>query len=90
MDKDLALVYTHLGKEFVKRLWETLPAITIHVSTKSLKRAQKRYIIKHFNGNNVKDLCILLDVSESFVYKAIEERHQALRQSPLFELPSIS
>lgn len=86
--KDLRLVYLYLGKNFVKRLWETLPSIHIYVSTKPLEKAKRRYVKQHFNGHNVKELCLLLDVSERFVYNVLEERNQLVNQEPLF--PSIS
>ena len=84
--KDLRLVYVYLGKDYVKRLWETLPSINIYVSTKPLEKAKRRYIKKHFTGSNVKELCLLLDVSERFVYNVLEERNQLVNQPSMFDL----
>jgi Mor family transcriptional regulator len=84
MDKDLSLVYMYLGKDTVRRLWETLPSISIYVSTKPLEKAKRRYVRKFFTGDNVKELCVLLDVSESFIYKVIEEQNRHPKQSLLF------
>jgi len=84
LDKDLQLVYMYLGKDVVKRLWESLPSMNIYVSTKPLDKLKKRYIRKHHNGNNTKALCLLLEVSESFVYKTLEEQSQHPKQTPLF------
>jgi Mor family transcriptional regulator len=84
LEKDLQLVHMYLGKEVVRKLWESLPSMNIYVSTKPLDKLKKRYIKANFNGSNIKDLCLLLDVSESFVYKTIEEQHPHPKQDPLF------
>ncbi len=88
LDKDLQLVHMYLGKDFVKRLWENLPSMNIYVSTKPLDKLKKRYIKEHFTGDNIKELCVLLDVSESFVYKFLEEQNQTPKQTPLFPINS--
>jgi len=82
---DLQLVHMYCGKEVLKKLWQAVPSIAIYVSTKPLDRAKKHYIKKHFNGHNVKELCLLLDVSERFVYNTLEERNELQKQSSLFE-----
>ncbi len=69
---DLLLVYEWCGREMLLDLWEHFPRMTLYISTKPINEAKKRYIKKHFNGKNVKELCALLQVSERFVYEAVE------------------
>jgi Mor family transcriptional regulator len=74
LDNDAKLVFEHCGLEVFVALWEALPSISIHVSSKPLNRLRQRYIKKHFNGSNVKELCLLLDCSERFFYDTLEQQ----------------
>ena len=73
LEGDTLLICEALGKDLLKKLWEELPGISLYLSTKPLVAAKKRYVHLHFNGRNVKELSLLLDVSERFVYGVIEE-----------------
>jgi Mor family transcriptional regulator len=72
---DAELVHKFCGKEVLKSLWANFPSMEIYMSMKPLNEAKKRYIRKYFTGANVKNLCMTLRVSESFVYKVIEADH---------------
>jgi hypothetical protein len=74
LENDVKFIHECCGLEMLLALWENFPKMTLHISTKPLTLAKKRYIKKHFNGKNVKDLCRLLEVSERFVYEAAEEK----------------
>ncbi len=72
LDGDLKLIHDYCGKDVLISLWEHLPSISIYLSTKPLEEAKRRYIREHFKGADPKRLAVLLKVSESFIYKAIE------------------
>ncbi len=74
LDKDMKMVHDHCGVDMAIALWENFACMNIYVSTKPLDKIKKRYIKKHCNGRNIKDLCRLLDVSERFVYEVLEEK----------------
>jgi len=74
LDKDAKLVHEWCGLDVLMKLWEHFPSMNIYVSTTPLNKIKKRYVKKHFNGHNVKELCKLLDVSERFVYEVLEEK----------------
>jgi hypothetical protein len=87
---DLKLVHEWCGMDILKKLWEHFPSMNIYVTTKPLDKAKRRYVRKHFNGHNLKDLCSKLEVSERFVYDVLEERNQLKKQPSLFSDPSES
>jgi len=74
LDKDVKLVHEWCGTDVLIVLWEKFSSMSIYVSTKPLDRIKKRYVRKHWNGHNLKELCALLDVSERFVYEVLEEK----------------
>ncbi len=77
---DSELIYQHCGREVLVSLWEHLSSLNLYVSTKPLDAARRRYIKAHFNGGNIKHLAALLRVSESFIYKMLEEeQHERQR-----------
>jgi Mor family transcriptional regulator len=71
LDGDLELIYRYCGKDILIALWAGMPSIAIYLSTKPLEEAKKRYVRKHFNGSNIKELAIELGMSESQVYNVI-------------------
>jgi Mor family transcriptional regulator len=71
LDKDAQLIYQHCGLDVLCALWQNLPGITLYLGEKSLFEIKRRYIRKHHNGSNVKQLAAQLSVSERFVYEAI-------------------
>jgi hypothetical protein len=81
---DLKLVYEWCGKDVLQKLWEHFPSMSIYVTTKPLDKLKRRYIRKHWNGTNLKQLCSSLGVSERFVYDVLEERNQLPDQQYLF------
>ncbi len=85
LDKDVRLIQEYCGIDVLITLWEHLPSMNIYLSTKALDRIKKRYIRKHFSGNNVKELCVLLNCSERFVYDTLEEKNIFPGQTGLFD-----
>lgn len=73
LDNDAQLIAEHCGIEVLMKLWKCVPGLNIYVSTKPLTEAKKRYIRKFYNGNNAKQLALLLNVSERFVYDVLSE-----------------
>lgn len=71
LNNDSQLIYEHCGLDVLLKLWECVPGLNIYVSTKPLVEAKKRYIRKFHTGDNVKQLALLLDVSERFVYETL-------------------
>lgn len=85
LDKDMKMIHDHCGVDVAIMLWENFSSMNIYVSTRPLDKIKKRYIKKHCNGHNIKDLCRLLDVSERFVYEVLEEKGIIhTNQEPLF------
>lgn len=72
LDGDAKLVREYCGTEVLISLWTNLPSIPIYISTKPLIHMKKRYVQKHFNGHNIKELCVKLGASERFVYEVVE------------------
>ncbi len=80
LDNDTQLIAEQCGIEVLYRLWEKLPSISLFISTKPLKEAQKRYIRKFYDGGNVKNLAALLGCSERFVWETIAEKQTAIKK----------
>lgn len=74
LDKDMKLVYENCGIETVINLLENLPSINVYVSKAAVVRAQEAYIIKHFTGDNVKEIAVKIGCSEMRVYQVIKQR----------------
>lgn len=72
LDKDMKLVYENCGIETVINLLENLPSINVYISKAAVTRAQETYILKHFNGRNVKEIAIKIGCSEMRVYQVIK------------------
>jgi Mor family transcriptional regulator len=73
LTNDSQLIYEHCGMDVLIKLWECIPGLNLYISTKPLVEAKKRYIRKFYNGANAKQLAIKLDVSERFVYEALQQ-----------------
>jgi hypothetical protein len=83
LDGDSALIVEACGVDTMKQLWENLPSMSLYVSTKPINAAKKRYIQKHYDGTNIKQLARKLGVSEKFVNDATFEKPKST-QSTLF------
>ena len=70
---DMRLIQEWCGREVLLALFEHFPSMTLYISTKPLTEAKKRYIKKHYDGKNVKELCSVLGVSERFVYESMKD-----------------
>jgi Mor family transcriptional regulator len=71
LSHDSLLIAEHCGMSVLVKLWEGVPNLSLYISTKPLIEAKKRYIKKFFNGANVKQIALKLEVSERFVYEVI-------------------
>lgn len=76
LDKDLRLVYENCGIDTVISLLEGLPSINVYISSASVTKAQKAYIVKYFDGNNQKELALEIGCSERLVFKVTKEAQQ--------------
>lgn len=76
LDKDMKLVYENCGIDTVISLLEGLPSINVYISSASVTKAQKAYIVKHFDGNNQKELALEIGCSERLVFKVTKEAQQ--------------
>ncbi len=74
LDGDLELIYRYCGKDVLIALWAGMPSIAIYLSTAPLEAAKERYIHKHHNGGNTKELAITLGMSQSQIYNVISGR----------------
>ncbi len=68
---DMRLIQEWCGREILLSLLENFASMTLYISAKPLTEAKKRYIKKYYNGKNTKELCLVLDVSERFVYEVM-------------------
>lgn len=84
LDNDIKFIYDSCGLDLLLQLWENFPKMTLYISTKPLTEAKKRYIKKHFNNKNVKELCRKLDVAERFIYEAVSTSKPLEGQETLF------
>ncbi|HBE44257.1 MAG TPA: hypothetical protein DDW17_02080 [Deltaproteobacteria bacterium] len=85
LDGDLKLVYEWCGLDTLLTLLTHFPSMSLYISTKPLTEAKKRYIRKHYNRKNIKELCSLLEVSERFIYDAVSDLSPVeARQDKLF------
>lgn len=84
LDKDVKLIHDHCGMDVLITMLVNFPSMGLYISTRPLTEAKKRYIRKHHNGKNTKDLCRLLDVSERFIYDVLESGNNLSGQEPLF------
>jgi len=57
------------GVEVLISLWENFPKMSLYISTGSIKKAQRQYVRKFFNGVNAREIARELNVSERFIYK---------------------
>jgi len=73
LTNDSRLIYEHCGLDVLMKLWECLPGLNLYISTKPLVEAKRKYIRKFYNGANVKQLALKLDVSERFVYESLQQ-----------------
>ncbi len=71
---DLELVYRYCGKDVLIALWAGMASVNIYLSTAPLEAAKERYIRKHHNGSNTKELAITLGMSQSQIYNVISGR----------------
>lgn len=81
---DLKMIDEYCGREVLISLLENFGSMTLYISQKPLSEARRRYVRKHFDGKNVKELCRILDCSERFVYEALAEKNQLPGQEELF------
>lgn len=84
LDKDVKMIHDHCGMDVLITMLANFPSMGLYISTKPLTEAKKRYIKKHHNGKNTKELCRLLDVSERFVYDVLENSSALPGQETLF------
>ncbi len=76
LDKDMKLVFENCGIDTVISLLEGLPSINVYISSASITKAQKAYIVKFFDGNNQKELALQIGCSERLVFKVTKEAQQ--------------
>lgn len=87
LEKDIALIAKLCGIETLKKLWATVPGITLYISEKPLNELRRKYILLHANGQNTHELAVKLGVSERFVYKVMAERtKQKPKSQPQMEI----
>lgn len=78
LTEDCKLVLAHCGEDTLFSMLEKLAGLHLFISTKPIKEAQKRYIRKHYNGQNIKQLAIKLGASERFVYQVLRDEKKDL------------
>lgn len=71
---DARLVYNAAGEQTLRELWSALPSINIYLSEAPLNEARRRYILRYYNGNNIKEMAALLGCSARFVHKVLADR----------------
>jgi Mor family transcriptional regulator len=80
LERDTQLIAEYCGIDVLLKLWECLPGLNLYISTKPLIEAKKRYIRKFYDGKNVKQIALILGVSERFVYEVIGGKHREKKQ----------
>jgi Mor family transcriptional regulator len=80
-NNDLRLVAESCGIEVAVSLMENMSGIAIYVPKLGDKLLKKRYIIRHYNGHNAKELALLLGMAEKFIFDTIAQ-HKGNPKNP--------
>ena len=88
-DPSMKLIYKNCGLDTVIILWENLPNLQLYISEKPLNELRRRYVRQNFDPEKslacVKELAVLLGVSEKFIYEALaEDAKEDPRQTKMF------
>ena len=73
---DSRLVLEYCGEEILKRLLVHFSGMNIYISKRLLIEAKKRFIKRH-RDISPKRLALLLDTSEGFIRKVLNDRDQS-------------
>ena len=76
LDNDAKLVENACGRDVMLKIWTQLPSIQIYTGGRWINEARKRYIYKHYDGTNINELAVKLNISSRFVKAALKERNQ--------------
>ncbi len=80
---DMKFVVSECGKEVATHLFEHFPGERITIPRQGIDILKRKYIEKHFDGVNSKELALSLSVGERFVRKVIAESYQRSRSLQL-------
>lgn len=70
---DIRLIIDIIGMDNYLRLVETFGKTQLYISDQSLIKIKRTYIKRYYHKHTIKELSQMLDVSESFVRKVINE-----------------
>jgi Mor family transcriptional regulator len=72
-NRDLKIVAELCGTEVATKLLKELGGIQISIPQNGAKRVLQTYILKRYDGTNVKELAIDTGISERHVYRMLSE-----------------
>jgi hypothetical protein len=84
-NKIMKIVSQRCGYMVAERLIVNFPGERILIPKNSFMDFKKKYIEKNFNGTNIIELALLLEVSEIFVRKTIAEMYYKKQMVSLFD-----
>jgi len=79
LDKDAELIVERCGRRVFMALLREVCSIQLYISKTPIIRAQRRYIMEHFDGENHRELAAEIGCSERFVYETLERHRRAQR-----------
>lgn len=72
LDGDASIIFELAGKDTLINLYLAgLDSMNLYLSSKPLNRMREAFILKHYNGKNIKELSIHLNVSERFTKEVV-------------------
>lgn len=79
-NEDMRLVADLCGIETAMSLLHNLDGISIYIPKSGLNTIKQRWIRKNCSKYSVKEMAVMLRVTERFVYKTLESRNDAAAQ----------
>lgn len=79
LDKDAQMIVERCGRDVFMALLREVRSIQLYISKTPIVRAQRKYIMEHFDGDNHRQLAAEIGCSERFVYETLERHRKAQR-----------
>lgn len=64
-----------IGIDLTQKLMMELAGMTVFFPMKHTSMTRKKYLVKHFRGNNVEEMANCLECSPSTIYRLLGEKY---------------
>lgn len=85
-NEDFRLIASELGVDFAVQLLELMAGMWLTVPKCWNQKVAARYVKENFNGENVRNLVIETGLSQSKIYRILNEKYNAENQMTLEDL----